>query len=62
MLSYILLSSSLLRMKKIVSGLLMAVLLTSGLLGCNSKLDVQPVSTIDTSQAFNTSDDVQAAL
>jgi hypothetical protein len=49
-------------MKKIISGLLTAVLLTGGLLGCNSKLDVEPVSTIDTSQAFNTSDDVQAAL
>jgi hypothetical protein len=49
-------------MKNIIFGLLTAVLFTSGLLSCNSKLDVQPVSTIDTSQAFNTSDDVQAAL
>ena len=49
-------------MKKIVPGLLAAALLLASLESCNNKLNVQPVSYIDTSQAFNTSSDVQAAL
>ncbi|GAA4499695.1 RagB/SusD family nutrient uptake outer membrane protein [Hymenobacter ginsengisoli] len=49
-------------MKKILTGLLTASLLTGGLVGCNNKLNVQPVSSIDTANAFNTSDDVHAAL
>jgi hypothetical protein len=49
-------------MKKIVTGLLTAALLANGLAGCNNKLNVQPVSSIDTATALNTSDDVQAAL
>lgn len=50
-------------MKKILPGLLAAAaLLTVGLPACNSKLDVQPTSYIDASQAFNSSSDVQAAL
>ncbi|TDN37391.1 RagB/SusD family nutrient uptake outer membrane protein [Hymenobacter sp. UV11] len=49
-------------MKKIVPGLLTAVLLLGGLESCNNKLNVQPVSYIDTAQAFNNSSDVQAAL
>jgi hypothetical protein len=49
-------------MKKIVPGLLMAVLLLGGLEGCNSKLNVQPTSSIDAAAAFNNSSDVQAAL
>ncbi|AMR28633.1 hypothetical protein A0257_17040 [Hymenobacter psoromatis] len=49
-------------MKKIVPGLLTAVLLLGGLESCNNKLNVQPVSYIDTTQAFNNSSDVQAAL
>ena len=50
-------------MKKIVPGLLAAALLTTGLLpGCNSKLDVQPVTFIDSANAFNNASDVQAAL
>ncbi len=50
-------------MKKIVPGLLAAALLTTGLLpGCNSKLDVQPVTFVDSANAFNNASDVQAAL
>jgi tetratricopeptide (TPR) repeat protein len=50
-------------MKNIVPGLLAAALLTTGLLpGCNSKLDVQPVTFIDSANAFNNASDVQAAL
>ncbi|MDO7885254.1 RagB/SusD family nutrient uptake outer membrane protein [Hymenobacter cheonanensis] len=49
-------------MKKIVPGLLTAVLLLSGLEGCNNKLNVQPTSSIDAAQAFASSSDVQAAL
>jgi hypothetical protein len=49
-------------MKKIVTGLLTAALLVGSLAGCNNKLNVQPVSSIDTANALNTSDDVQAAL
>nr|GFB14877.1 hypothetical protein [Tanacetum cinerariifolium] len=43
-------------------GLLTATLLLSGLPGCNNKLNVQPISSIDTANALNTSDDVEAAL
>lgn len=49
-------------MKKILTGLLAASLLTGTLSGCNSKLDVKPTDTIDVAEAFNTSSDVQAAL
>ncbi len=49
-------------MKNIVLGLLAVSLLTGGLAGCNSKLDVQPVSSIDAGAALTTSTDVQAAL
>jgi tetratricopeptide (TPR) repeat protein len=49
-------------MKKIVLGLLAACLLTGSITGCNSKLDVTPVDSIDASQALSTADDVQAAL
>lgn len=49
-------------MKKIVPGLLTAVLLLSGLESCNNKLNVQPVSTIDSATAFATSNDVLAGL
>jgi hypothetical protein len=49
-------------MKKIVPGLLTAVLLLGGLESCNSKLNVQPTSSIDAAQAFSNSSDVQAAL
>jgi hypothetical protein len=49
-------------MKKIVLGLLTATLLLGSLASCNNKLNVQPVSTIDSATAFNNSSDVQAAL
>jgi hypothetical protein len=49
-------------MKKIVLGLLTATLLLGSLAGCNNKLNVQPVSSIDSATAFNNSSDVQAAL
>lgn len=49
-------------MKKIVPGLLTAVLLLGGLESCNNKLNVQPTSSIDAAQAFTNSSDVQAAL
>lgn len=49
-------------MKKLVFGLLAASLLSGGLAGCNSKLNVQPTSSIDATTALNTSTDVQAAL
>jgi hypothetical protein len=49
-------------MKKIVPGLLTAVLLLGGLEGCNSKLNIQPTSSIDAAAAFTNSSDVQAAL
>ncbi|MGI4740347.1 MAG: RagB/SusD family nutrient uptake outer membrane protein [Janthinobacterium lividum] len=49
-------------MKKILPGLLTAVLLLGGLESCNDSLNVQPVSYIDTANAFNTSSDVRAAL
>jgi hypothetical protein len=49
-------------MKKIVPGLLTAVLLLGGLESCNSKLNIQPTSSIDAAQAFSNSSDVQAAL
>jgi hypothetical protein len=49
-------------MKKIVPGLLTAVLLLGGLESCNNKLNVQPTSSIDAAQAFSNSSDVQAAL
>ena len=49
-------------MKKILAGLLAITLLTGGLAGCNSKLDVQPVDYVDAANALNTSNDVQAAL
>lgn len=49
-------------MKNIVLRLLASGLLMGGLSGCNSKLDVPPVSSIDASAALTTSTDVQAAL
>ena len=49
-------------MKKIISGLLAACLLTGSLLGCNKKLDVEPADSIDAGLAFGSSSDVQAAL
>jgi hypothetical protein len=49
-------------MKKIVLGLLTATLFLGGLESCNNKLNVQPVSSIDSATAFNNSSDVQAAL
>ncbi len=50
-------------MKKIVPSLLAAALLATGLLpSCNSKLDVQPTTFIDSSVAFTNGSDVQAAL
>jgi septal ring-binding cell division protein DamX len=49
-------------MKKIVPGLLTAVLLLGGLESCNSKLNIQPTSSIDAAAAFSNSSDVQAAL
>lgn len=50
-------------MNKIVPGLVAAALLATGLLpGCNSKLDVQPVTYIDSANAFGNASDVQAAL
>lgn len=49
-------------MKKIVLGLLTATLLLGSLESCNNKLNVQPVSTIDSATAFNNSSDVLAAL
>jgi len=49
-------------MKKIVPGLLTAALLLGGLESCNNKLNVQPVSTIDSATAFNNSSDVLAGL
>jgi hypothetical protein len=49
-------------MKKIVLGLLTATLLLGGLESCNNKLNVQPVSTIDSATAFTNSSDVLAAL
>jgi hypothetical protein len=49
-------------MKKIVLGLLTAVLLLGSLESCNNKLNVQPVSTIDAATAFTNSSDVLAGL
>ena len=49
-------------MKRTVIRVLAAVVLTGGLLGCNNQLNVQPATTIDASQAFQSSSDVQAAL
>lgn len=49
-------------MKKIVLGLLTAVLLLGSLESCNNKLNVQPVSTIDAATAFSNSSDVLAGL
>lgn len=49
-------------MKKLVLGLLAACLVTGTITSCNNKLNVEPVDSIDASQALNTSDDVQAAL
>jgi hypothetical protein len=49
-------------MKKIVLGLLTATLLLGSLESCNSKLNVQPVSSIDSATAFTNSSDVLAAL
>jgi hypothetical protein len=49
-------------MKKILPTLLAATLLAGGLPGCNTKLNVQPTSYIDSVTAFNTASDVQAAL
>jgi tetratricopeptide (TPR) repeat protein len=49
-------------MKKIVLGLLAACLVTGTITSCNNKLNVEPVDSIDASQALNTPDDVQAAL
>jgi tetratricopeptide (TPR) repeat protein len=49
-------------MKKLVLGLLAASLVTGTITSCNNKLNVEPVDSIDASQALNTSDDVQAAL
>lgn len=49
-------------MKKILSGLLAACLLTGSLLSCNKKLDVEPLDSIDASLALGSSSDVQAAL
>jgi hypothetical protein len=49
-------------MKKIVLGLLTATLLLGGLESCNNKLNVQPVSSIDSATAFNNSSDVLAGL
>lgn len=49
-------------MKKIVPGLLTAVLLLGSLESCNNKLNIQPTSSIDAAQAFANSSDVQAAL
>ena len=49
-------------MKKIVLGLLTATLLLGSLESCNNKLNVQPVSSIDSATAFNNSSDVLAAL
>lgn len=49
-------------MKKIVLGLLAACLVTGSITSCNNKLNVEPVDSIDASNALNTPDDVQAAL
>jgi tetratricopeptide (TPR) repeat protein len=49
-------------MKKIVPILVATGLLLSSLPGCNSKLNVQPTSYIDSANAFNNASDVQAAL
>ncbi|MGI4822069.1 MAG: RagB/SusD family nutrient uptake outer membrane protein [Janthinobacterium lividum] len=49
-------------MKKQLVGLLAVAALAGGLPACNSKLDVQPTSYIDTATAFNSSSDVRAAL
>lgn len=49
-------------MKKTIIRLLTATVLTSGVLGCNNKLNVQPVTQIDAADALNTSNDVEAAL
>jgi len=49
-------------MKKTIIRLLAATVLTSGVLGCNDRLNVQPVTQIDAADALNTSNDVQAAL
>lgn len=49
-------------MKKIVPSLVALSLLAAGLPACNSKLDVQPTSYIDSSQAFSSASDVQAGL
>ena len=49
-------------MKKIVFGLLAASLLTGSLTGCNKKLDVEPIDSIDAGTALQTSNDVQGTL
>lgn len=49
-------------MKKTLFALLTACLFTGGLSSCNSKLDVEPIDSIDVANALNTSNDVQAAL
>jgi hypothetical protein len=49
-------------MKKIVLGLLTATLFLGSLESCNNKLNVQPVSSIDSANAFNNSSDVLAGL
>jgi len=49
-------------MKKIIYGLLAACLVTSSLVSCNSKLDVQPIDNIDAATALQTSNDVQGTL
>ncbi|NML67466.1 RagB/SusD family nutrient uptake outer membrane protein [Hymenobacter sp. RP-2-7] len=49
-------------MKNTIIRLLTATVLTGGVLGCNDRLNVQPVTQIDASNALNTSNDVQAAL
>jgi hypothetical protein len=49
-------------MKKTVLGLLTATLLLGSLESCNNKLNVQPVSSIDSATAFTNSSDVLAAL
>lgn len=49
-------------MNKLLPALLAGAALLAGLPACNNKLNVQPTTYIDTSQAFTNSSDVQAAL
>ncbi|MGI4834080.1 MAG: RagB/SusD family nutrient uptake outer membrane protein [Janthinobacterium lividum] len=49
-------------MKKTVIRLLTATVLTGGVLGCNSRLNVEPVTQIDGTSALNTPSDVQSTL